>query len=118
MFNYKKLAVAQAEAQGAKAALALAKELYERLLKSKDEEIVRLREANDSMRGKISLMETIIMPLSSKAGAAYQEAVTPTKKANFRTTVEPPVSEWQRHKRAVEAQIEKEYAEADARQEK
>lgn len=113
MFNYKKLAVAQAEASGAKAALALAKELYERLLSSKDEEIIRLREQNDAFRGKCSLMETILMPLSTQAGADYQAAQNPhpAEKTNFKALLESNTSEWQRYKRVKDKELEKSYQE-------
>jgi hypothetical protein len=109
MFNYEKLAVAKAEAQAAKAALALAKELYERLLAGETAEIARLREEVGNQHGKISLMETILMPLSSNAGAAYQELLNPPKKQIRKAIVEPPMSDWQRYKVAKEKELEAEY---------
>lgn len=113
MFNYKKLAVAQSEAKAATQALSLAKELYERLLSDRDAELLRLRNQVDAQHGKISLMETILMPLSSRAGAAYQDARTPREKPATRPNIEPPTNEWLRYKRAKEAELEKEYAAED-----
>jgi hypothetical protein len=109
MFNYKNLALAQAKQAGAEAALALAKELYERLIADGKAEIARLREANDNMRGKISLLETIVMPLSSKAGAQYQAVLHPAEKQLHKPYIEPKAGEWQRFKAAKEAELEKEY---------
>lgn len=119
MFNYQKLAVAQAQSAADKAALALAKELYERLLATKDAEIARLKEQNDALRGKNSLMETILMPLSSAAGAAYQEAQNPQtgEKPNFKAILESNTTEWQRYKRRKEQELEQAYEDSDARKE-
>lgn len=120
MFNQEKFTQLQvevarlaAEKAGAEAALALAKELYERQLSHVTGQLRDTQEELAQVKGKISLMETIMMPLSSRAGAAYQETLNPKKIQILRPNTEPGSSEWQRYKRQREADLDKEYAQED-----
>lgn len=106
----------EAELISQKELYASVKAVMQRLIDDKDREIERLREEGGQLRGKISLMETILMPLSSKAGAAYQALVNPpAKNPATRTIVEPPASEWQSYKRKKEQELEEQYAAEDSK---
>ena len=109
MFNAGKMARLEAEARAARQVTEVTKELSERLLADKDKVIADLRDENSNLRAKVSLMETIMMPLSSHAGAMYEEALHPRERT-IQRTIEAPVSEWQRYKLAKEKELEESYA--------
>lgn len=123
MFNYKKLAALQtqiatlqAEVErlkvseaGAHALRESVSGLYDRLVADKDALIERQISEIADLRGKISLMETIMMPLSSNAGAAYQQMLNPPKKADFKTLIQNHETDWQRYKSQKDKELEESY---------
>jgi hypothetical protein len=114
MFNCTKVARLEAEAKAATQVMEVSKELSERLIADKDRQIADLRDEVSNLRAKVSLMETVMMPLSSHAGAMYQEKLHP-RNETIRPLVEAPVSEWQRYKRQKEKELEESYLAEDAK---
>ena len=110
MFNYIKLSQAEARAHAAEVLQKSLSGLYDKMLADKDAQIERLQTEIGIMKGKISLMETIIMPLSSRAGADYQEALHPRPPQKIMHTT-PTTSEWQRYKQKKDAELEASYLE-------
>lgn len=85
--------------------------LYDRMLSDKDAVIERYVQEVNALKGKIALMETAIMPLSSVAGRVYQDKLNPPKERTIKFSLEGQSSDWQRHLRQVEGRLEKEYNE-------
>ena len=86
--------------------------LYERQIAHLTSQLRETQEELAQAKGKISLMELAIMPLSSAAGAAYAEVLHP-RTETLQTLVEAPVSEWQRYKLQKEQELEQYYADQD-----
>jgi hypothetical protein len=80
--------------------------LYDRMLADKDAENERLRSEVASLKGKIDLMELALMPLSSPAGAAYQDLAHPRKKQDFKTILETHPTDWQKYKSQKDKEFE------------
>jgi hypothetical protein len=87
----------------------LTKEMSDRVISIQAATIEAQKKEISNLRSKISLMETILMPLSSKAGAAYQASLNPSPKVSMKSIVEPQLSEWVRYKKAKEDELEAEY---------
>jgi hypothetical protein len=90
----------------------------ERMISDRDKLLASLREELAQARGKIDLMETVMMPLSSRAGGAYVEALggREAEKPDF-ASLDDGVSSWKRyvgdHMDKVDAEPEPEPADAE-----
>jgi hypothetical protein len=92
---------------------------YDERLQEKERIIESLREEKAFLTGKISLYETTLMPLSSRAGAEIVKAARPVKPTfpDFDFNSIPPITtRWNavqaEHEKEIEAEIEAEQAKA------
>lgn len=85
---------------------------YESRMRYQDDIIATLREEKAALSAKITLYETTLLPLSSRAGAELVKATRPTKPTfpNFDFSSVPPIkTRWQlaqeEHEKEVQAEI-------------
>ena len=77
-----------------KAQIVVTRADYRERLAEKDRRIASLEEEVSQLKGKIDMLELIVMPLSSAAGAAYANLKNPRPPRELKAS-EPVMTSWQ-----------------------